>query len=85
MKVITSGSENRRVVCCKCRCEFEFDEEDVQKYDLREDAFSFFIPSTEDSLIEFVECPECGGVNILRRQPKKNEIREDGYTIRALS
>lgn len=45
MKVITSGKDNRVVTCGKCRCVFEFDERDVQKYDLRDDLFSLFIPS----------------------------------------
>lgn len=85
MKVVVSGSENRRIECQRCRCVYEFDEDDVQTYDLRDELFALFIPSTEDTKIEYVECPECGKMATLNRLPKKNEIKEDNYTIRAMS
>lgn len=82
MKVITSGKDNRVVTCGKCRCVFEFDERDVQKYDLRDDLFSLFIPSTAESKIEYVECPECGHIETINRLNKRKEITEDDYSIR---
>lgn len=74
MKVITSGKDNRVVTCGKCRCVFEFDE--------RDDLFSLFIPSTAESKIEYVECPECGHIETINRLNKRKEITEDDYSIR---
>ena len=83
MKVIVSGKDNRRVECEKCRCIFEYDEEDVQQHDVRDTIFGLFIDSKKDSVIEYVECPECGELAVLHRQNKRKEISEDDYSIRA--
>ena len=50
---------------------------------MRDTIFGFFIDSKKDSVIEHVECPECGEFAVLHRQNKRKEISEDDYSIRA--
>lgn len=83
MKILVSGKDNRRVECEKCGCVYEYEEEDVQQHDIRYTLFGMFLDARKDSVIEYVECPECGDAHILHRANKRKEIREDDYSIRA--
>ena len=83
MKVIVSGKDNNRVECESCRCVYEYEESDIEVHDIRDTMFGLFIDARTDSKIEYVVCPECGGVKVLHRKNKKKEIREDDYSIRA--
>lgn len=78
MKVIVSGKDNRRVECSRCKCIYEYDDEDVRGY-----LYLFLVDNGKNNIIEYVVCPECGEIAILHRQNKRAEITEDDYSIRA--
>lgn len=58
MKIIKSGNLNRRVICQRCSCEYEYEAHDIREDTNYSSAYISYPPQYSSS--SYVACPECG-------------------------